>query len=40
MLIFPLGPVPYDNRLSTKQARNAWDVEMSNAVITPQLKVV
>ncbi|KAF6732536.1 E3 ubiquitin-protein ligase RNF213 [Oryzias melastigma] len=31
-------PVPYDNRLSTKQARNAWDVEMSNAVITPQLK--
>ncbi|RVE69569.1 hypothetical protein OJAV_G00078990 [Oryzias javanicus] len=30
--------VPYDNRLSTKQARNDWDAEMSNAVITPQLK--
>ncbi|XP_020560953.1 E3 ubiquitin-protein ligase RNF213 isoform X3 [Oryzias latipes] len=31
-------PVPYDSRLSSKDARNAWDVEMSNTVITPQLK--
>uniref|UniRef100_A0A8C7Y3G1 RING-type E3 ubiquitin transferase n=1 Tax=Oryzias sinensis TaxID=183150 RepID=A0A8C7Y3G1_9TELE len=26
------------HRLSSKEARNAWDVEMSNTVITPQLK--
>uniref|UniRef100_A0A3B3YP08 RING-type E3 ubiquitin transferase n=1 Tax=Poecilia mexicana TaxID=48701 RepID=A0A3B3YP08_9TELE len=32
------GPVPYDNRLSNKEARNGWELEMSNAVIAPQLK--
>ncbi|XP_014912893.1 E3 ubiquitin-protein ligase RNF213 isoform X2 [Poecilia latipinna] len=31
-------PVPYDNRLSNKEARNGWELEMSNAVIAPQLK--
>ncbi|KAM6905305.1 E3 ubiquitin-protein ligase rnf213-alpha-like [Xenentodon cancila] len=31
-------PVPHDNLLSTKEARNAWEVEMSNSIITPQLK--
>ncbi|XP_013865501.1 E3 ubiquitin-protein ligase RNF213 [Austrofundulus limnaeus] len=31
-------PVPYDNLLSTKDSRNGWEVEMSNAIITPQLK--
>ncbi|MED6260783.1 hypothetical protein ATANTOWER_028724, partial [Ataeniobius toweri] len=31
-------PVPYDNQLSNKEARNGWELEMSNAVITPQLK--
>ncbi|XP_041853322.1 E3 ubiquitin-protein ligase rnf213-alpha isoform X2 [Melanotaenia boesemani] len=31
-------PVPYDNQLSTKEARNGWEMEMCNAVITPQLK--
>ncbi|XP_072224665.1 E3 ubiquitin-protein ligase rnf213-alpha [Leuresthes tenuis] len=30
--------VPYDNLLSTKEARNGWETEMSNAIITPQLK--
>lgn len=33
------GPVPYDNQLSTKEARNEWELEMSNAIIIPQLKV-
>ncbi|XP_026181025.1 E3 ubiquitin-protein ligase rnf213-alpha-like isoform X2 [Mastacembelus armatus] len=31
-------PVPYDNLLSTKETRNGWEQEMSNAIITPQLK--
>nr|XP_046270196.1 E3 ubiquitin-protein ligase rnf213-alpha isoform X2 [Scatophagus argus] len=31
-------PVRYDNLLSTKEARNAWEMEVSNAIITPQLK--
>uniref|UniRef100_A0A3Q2E155 RING-type E3 ubiquitin transferase n=1 Tax=Cyprinodon variegatus TaxID=28743 RepID=A0A3Q2E155_CYPVA len=31
-------PVPYDNLLSNKEARNGWELEMSNAVITPLLK--
>ncbi|XP_035510465.1 E3 ubiquitin-protein ligase rnf213-alpha [Morone saxatilis] len=31
-------PVPYDNRLSTKEARNGWEMEVSNAIITPQFK--
>ncbi|XP_037649475.1 E3 ubiquitin-protein ligase rnf213-alpha isoform X2 [Sebastes umbrosus] len=31
-------PVPYDNVLSTKNARNGWEMEVSNAIITPQLK--
>lgn len=28
-----------DNLLSTKEARNRWETEVSNTVITPQLKV-
>ncbi|KAF7667968.1 hypothetical protein LDENG_00038400 [Lucifuga dentata] len=32
------GPISYDNQLSTKEARNAWEVEVSNTIITPQLK--
>ncbi|XP_070836494.1 E3 ubiquitin-protein ligase rnf213-alpha [Chaetodon trifascialis] len=31
-------PVPPNNLLSTKEARNAWEMEMSNTIITPQLK--
>ncbi|XP_042247797.1 E3 ubiquitin-protein ligase rnf213-alpha [Thunnus maccoyii] len=31
-------PAPYDNRLSTKEARNEWEMEVSNSIITPQLK--
>ncbi|XP_075942052.1 E3 ubiquitin-protein ligase rnf213-alpha-like isoform X1 [Anarhichas minor] len=31
-------PVPYDNVLSTKEARNGWEMEVSNAIIAPQLK--
>ncbi|XP_071329691.1 E3 ubiquitin-protein ligase rnf213-alpha [Trachinotus anak] len=31
-------PVPYDNQLSTKGARNGWEMEVSNAIIIPQLK--
>ncbi|XP_041812142.1 E3 ubiquitin-protein ligase rnf213-alpha [Chelmon rostratus] len=31
-------PVPFDNLLSTKEARNGWEMEMSNAIIAPQLK--
>ncbi|XP_040919421.1 E3 ubiquitin-protein ligase rnf213-alpha isoform X2 [Toxotes jaculatrix] len=31
-------PVPYDNQLSTKEARNGWEMEVSNAIIIPQLK--
>jgi len=34
------GPVAYDNLLSTKEARNGWETEMSNAIITPRLKVM
>lgn len=37
---FLSGPVPYDNLLSTKDARNGWEIEMSAAIITPQLKVL
>uniref|UniRef100_A0A8C2ZVG6 RING-type E3 ubiquitin transferase n=1 Tax=Cyclopterus lumpus TaxID=8103 RepID=A0A8C2ZVG6_CYCLU len=33
-----LRPVPYDNVLSTKEARNGWEMEVSNVVIAPQLK--
>uniref|UniRef100_A0A8C4HAD0 RING-type E3 ubiquitin transferase n=1 Tax=Dicentrarchus labrax TaxID=13489 RepID=A0A8C4HAD0_DICLA len=35
---FLSGPVPYDNLLSTKEARNGWEMEVSNTIITPQLK--
>ncbi|XP_069558951.1 E3 ubiquitin-protein ligase rnf213-alpha [Brachyistius frenatus] len=31
-------PAPYDNLLTSKEARNEWEMEMSNAIITPQLK--
>ncbi|XP_062264891.1 E3 ubiquitin-protein ligase rnf213-alpha [Platichthys flesus] len=31
-------PVPYNDHLTTKEARNGWEVEMSNAIIIPQLK--
>ncbi|XP_041633633.1 E3 ubiquitin-protein ligase rnf213-alpha isoform X2 [Cheilinus undulatus] len=31
-------PVPNNNLLRTKEARNAWEMEMSNTIITPQLK--
>ncbi|XP_061567180.1 E3 ubiquitin-protein ligase rnf213-alpha-like [Cololabis saira] len=31
-------PAPHANLLSTKEARNAWEVDMSNSIITPQLK--
>uniref|UniRef100_A0AAZ3SJB9 RING-type E3 ubiquitin transferase n=1 Tax=Oncorhynchus tshawytscha TaxID=74940 RepID=A0AAZ3SJB9_ONCTS len=31
-------PVPYDNLLSTKEARNGWETTVSNDIITPQLK--
>ncbi|XP_042360235.1 E3 ubiquitin-protein ligase rnf213-alpha [Plectropomus leopardus] len=31
-------PVPYDNVLSTKEHRNGWEMEVSNSIITPQLK--
>uniref|UniRef100_A0AAQ5Y0G2 RING-type E3 ubiquitin transferase n=1 Tax=Amphiprion ocellaris TaxID=80972 RepID=A0AAQ5Y0G2_AMPOC len=31
-------PVPYDNLLSTKEARNGWEMEVSAGIITPQLK--
>lgn len=31
-------PVQYDNLLSTKEARNGWEIEMSTAIITPHLK--
>lgn len=34
------GPVQYDNLLSTKEARNGWEIEMSAAIITPHLKVL
>ncbi|XP_056144422.1 E3 ubiquitin-protein ligase rnf213-alpha [Lampris incognitus] len=30
-------PVPYDNQLSTKEARNGWEMTSDN-IITPQLK--
>lgn len=33
------GPVSYDNQLSTKEARNEWEIEVSNSIIIPQLKV-
>ncbi|XP_070779019.1 E3 ubiquitin-protein ligase rnf213-alpha [Enoplosus armatus] len=33
-------PVPYNNQLSTKVARNGWEMEVSNAIITPQLKLL
>ncbi|KAM9843458.1 E3 ubiquitin-protein ligase rnf213-alpha-like [Aulostomus maculatus] len=31
-------PVAYDNVLSTKGARNEWELEISNSIISPQLK--
>ncbi|XP_061567178.1 E3 ubiquitin-protein ligase rnf213-alpha [Cololabis saira] len=31
-------PAPHANLLSTKEARNAWEIDMSNSIITPQLK--
>ncbi|CAJ1075083.1 E3 ubiquitin-protein ligase rnf213-alpha [Xyrichtys novacula] len=31
-------PVPNNNLLATKEARNIWEVEVSNTIITPQLK--
>ncbi|KAF3846326.1 hypothetical protein F7725_003404 [Dissostichus mawsoni] len=31
-------PAPFDNLLSTKDARNGWEMEVSNTIITPQLK--
>ncbi|KAA8582604.1 hypothetical protein FQN60_003825 [Etheostoma spectabile] len=31
-------PVPYNNLLSTKEARNGWEMEVSNVLITPKLK--
>ncbi|KAM8845445.1 E3 ubiquitin-protein ligase rnf213-alpha-like isoform 2-T2 [Spinachia spinachia] len=31
-------PVPYDNGLSTKEARNGWETEVSTTIITPLLK--
>ncbi|XP_029913013.1 E3 ubiquitin-protein ligase rnf213-alpha-like [Myripristis murdjan] len=31
-------PIPYDNLLSTKEARNGWELSISNTIITPQLK--
>ncbi|XP_077939881.1 E3 ubiquitin-protein ligase rnf213-alpha isoform X1 [Gasterosteus aculeatus] len=34
----PTWPVPYNNGLSTKEARNGWEMEVSTAIITPQLK--
>lgn len=33
-----LGPAGYDNVLSTKEARNAWEIALSHNVITPKLK--
>uniref|UniRef100_A0A668A4S4 Uncharacterized protein n=1 Tax=Myripristis murdjan TaxID=586833 RepID=A0A668A4S4_9TELE len=33
-----LRPIPYDNLLSTKEARNGWELSISNTIITPQLK--
>ncbi|XP_010769191.1 E3 ubiquitin-protein ligase rnf213-alpha [Notothenia coriiceps] len=31
-------PAAFDNLLSTKHARNGWEMEVSNTIITPQLK--
>ncbi|XP_017280867.1 E3 ubiquitin-protein ligase rnf213-alpha [Kryptolebias marmoratus] len=31
-------PVPYNNQLATKESRNGWEMEMSNTIISPQLK--
>ncbi|KAG7242861.1 hypothetical protein INR49_018116 [Caranx melampygus] len=31
-------PVPYDNQLSTREARNGWETEVSNTIVIPQLK--
>ncbi|XP_029293033.1 LOW QUALITY PROTEIN: E3 ubiquitin-protein ligase rnf213-alpha-like [Cottoperca gobio] len=31
-------PVPYNNVLSTKEARNGWEMEVCNIIITPHLK--
>lgn len=33
------GPVAYDNLLSTKDARNNWEMAMNTDIITHQLKV-
>ncbi|KAK3552318.1 hypothetical protein QTP86_010384 [Hemibagrus guttatus] len=34
------GPLPYDNLLSTKDARNNWEMTMTTDIITSQLKVL
>ncbi|XP_029363545.1 E3 ubiquitin-protein ligase rnf213-alpha [Echeneis naucrates] len=31
-------PVPYDNHLSTKEARNGWEREVSDGIISPKIK--
>ncbi|XP_036409284.1 E3 ubiquitin-protein ligase rnf213-alpha isoform X2 [Megalops cyprinoides] len=31
-------PAPYDNLLSTKEARNGWEMAIASDIITPQLK--
>lgn len=33
-----VGPAGYDNVLSTKEARNAWEIALAHNVITPKLK--
>lgn len=37
--LFWTGPTPYDNLLSTKDARNNWEMTMATDIITHQLKV-
>ncbi|XP_076856258.1 E3 ubiquitin-protein ligase rnf213-alpha-like isoform X2 [Brachyhypopomus gauderio] len=34
----PQGPAGYDSVLSTKEARNAWEVTVARNIITPKLK--
>lgn len=38
-LFFLAAPVLYDNLLSTKDARNNWEMAMARDVLTHQLKV-
>lgn len=33
-----VGPAGYDNALTTKEARNAWEITVAHNVITPKLK--